>query len=488
MHGWCAHWGGAEQKAADSDSLHSLETILDARLEVVLLDPETASPSTETPVFSVSELTRTIRSCLEQEIGNVWVEGEVSNFRHQSSGHQYFTLKDDRAQLACVLFRSNTGPRVKLADGMSVQAFGQLTVYEQRGQHQLVVQLVQPKGLGALQARFEALKRKLQAEGLFAADRKRALPRFPARVGIVTSPTGAALRDMLNILTRRAPWVRVLVNPVRVQGSGAATEIARAVDEFNEWRGSADRSVDLIIVARGGGSIEDLWEFNEEVLARSLAASRLPTVSAVGHEIDFTIADFVADLRAPTPSAAAELIAPDGTELRRQLAGTTAWLARRVADRLTQERERLRGLSRGALAREAQRRLESARQQVDLAEDALERGVQAGLNQARVNLARLSAGLAVGQLAAGIGAKRENVGHLRWRMGTLLAAEQEGRRARLERVRGLLRVLGPQATLERGYSITTDARGMILQSTAGARKGEALVTRLSDGEVRSTVD
>lgn len=455
----------------------------------MLIEPDlTLAPAVESPVFTVSELTRTIRACLEQEIGNVWVEGEVSNFRRQSSGHQYFTLKDDRAQLACVLFRSTAGPRVPLADGMCVQAFGQLTVYESRGQHQLVVQIVQPKGLGALQARFEALKRKLEAEGLFDPGRKRALPRFPIAVGVVTSPTGAALRDMLNILSRRAPWVRVLINPVRVQGQGAAAEIARAVDEFNAWSGTRDRAVDLIVVARGGGSIEDLWEFNEEAVARAIAGSELPTVSAVGHEIDFTIADFVADLRAPTPSAAAELIAPDGADLRRQLAGTTAWLARRLADRVAQERERLRGLSRGTLNREARQRLDVARQQLDLAEDALGRVAQARLGQARVDLARLSAGLAAGQLAAGIVGKRENIGHLRRRMAALLSAEQEGRRARLQRAGGLLRVLGPQATLERGYSITADEHGAIVQSADAVKPGGRLITRLADGEIRSTAD
>lgn len=446
------------------------------------------APDTPAPVFTVSELTRTIRSCLEMEIGNVWVEGEVSNFRRQSSGHQYFTLKDDRAQLACVVFRGAAGSRAPLADGMCVQAYGQLTVYESRGQHQLVVQIVQPKGLGALQARFEALKRKLDAEGLFAPARKRALPRFPLHVSVVTSPTGAALRDMLNILARRAPWVRVVIHPVRVQGQGAANEIARAVDDFNAWRETADRAVDLIVVTRGGGSIEDLWEFNEEAVARAIAASALPVVSAVGHEIDFTIADFVADLRAPTPSAAAELIAPDGAGLRRQLAGTTAWLGQRLTDRLTQERERLRGLSRGTLVREARQRLEAARQQVDLAEDALARAAQAGLGEARVLLARSIVALAPGQLTAGINAKREHAEHLRRRLNALLGAEQEGRRARLEHARGLLRVLGPQATLRRGYSITADEHGAIIHRADQAPAGTRLVTRLSDGEVRSTAD
>ena len=290
----------------------------------------------ETTVLSVWELTRSIRSLLESEVGTVWVEGEISNYRRQSSGHQYFTLKDERSQLPCVLFRGSnnllTGPA--LADGLHVQARGEVTVYELRGQYQMIVQAVQPRGVGALQARFEALKRRLDAEGLFDAARKKPLPGFPVAVGIVTSPTGAALQDMLNILKRRAPWLRVVVHPVRVQGAGASLEIAEAIREFNLWAEGAGGPthagrpvVDLIVVARGGGSIEDLWEFNEEIVARAIAASGLPVVSAVGHEIDFTIADFAADLRAPTPSAAAELIAPDTAELLRQLAAAGQFLA-----------------------------------------------------------------------------------------------------------------------------------------------------------------
>src|SRR5256884_913229 len=257
-------------------------------------------------VLTVSELTRSIRGTLETKFGAVWVQGEISNYKLHPSGHQYFTLKDQRAQISCIIWRDTLAPsRQPIADGAQVQVFGTVTVFEARGQYQLNVQVLQPRGIGLLQAKFEALKRKLEAEGLFGPERKRPLPKLPRRIGIVTSPSGAAVRDMLNVLRRRAPWLQVLINPVRVQGTGAAQDIAVAIREL-ATPNEAWRSLDLIVVARGGGSIEDLWEFNEEIVARAIFNSGVPVVSAVGHEIDFTICDFVADLRAPTPSAAAE--------------------------------------------------------------------------------------------------------------------------------------------------------------------------------------
>src|SRR5215475_12048289 len=272
-------------------------------------------------VLTVSELTRSIRGTLETKFGAVWVQGEISNYKLHPSGHQYFTLKDQRAQISCVIWRDTMLPPRKhseLADGAQVQVYGTVTVFEARGQYQLNVQVIQPRGVGILQAKFEALKRKLEAEGLFAPERKRPLPKFPRRIGIVTSPSGAAIRDMLNVLRRRAPWLQILISPVRVQGTGAAQEIAVAIREL-ATPNEAFAPVDLIVVTRGGGSIEDLWEFNEEIVARAIFHSAVPIVSAVGHEIDFTICDFVADLRAPTPSAAAELIVPDMMDLRRQI-------------------------------------------------------------------------------------------------------------------------------------------------------------------------
>src|SRR5216110_1849253 len=292
-------------------------------------------------IFTVGELTRQIRGTLETKFGAVWVQGEISNYKLHPSGHQYFTLKDQRAQISCVIWRDTMlPPRQPLTDGAQVQVYGTVTVFEARGQYQLNVQILQPRGVGLLQAKFEALKRKLEAEGLFAPERKRLLPKFPHRVGIVTSPSGAAVRDILNVLRRRAPWLQILINPVRVQGTGAAQEIAVAIREFatpNEAFGP----VDLIVVTRGGGSIEDLWEFNEEIAARAIFHSAVPIVSAVGHEIDFTICDFVADLRAPTPSAAAELIVPDITDLQRQIDACARGLARQLLNRVREAQQRL---------------------------------------------------------------------------------------------------------------------------------------------------
>src|SRR5437870_13656002 len=247
-----------------------------------------------TKVLTVAALTRAIRSTLETTFGAVWVQGEISNYKQHPSGHQYFTLKDSRAQIACVIFRNAPlSLRQPLADGAQVQVYGRISIFEARGQYQLSVEIVQPRGLGLLQAKFEALKRKLEAEGLFDPARKKPLPKFPKRIGIITSPSGAAIRDILNVLRRRARQIEILINPVRVQGTGAAAEIATAINELSNpseiWP-----VLDVVIVTRGGGSIEDLWEFNEEIVARAIASSLIPIVSAVGHEIDFTIADFVA--------------------------------------------------------------------------------------------------------------------------------------------------------------------------------------------------
>ena len=312
----------------------------------------------EPKIHSVTELTRRIRELIERDIGEAWVQGAVFNYRRQTSGHHYFTLKDDSCQLPCVLFSRATAaslPSVKLADGLKVQVFGALSVYEPRGQYQMLVRLIEGRGQGSLQAKFEALKQKLAAEGLFDARRKRPLPRFPRRVGLVTSPTGAAIRDFLKVLHRRDPGIEVLINPVRVQGRGASLEIAWAIRDFAESSKIGLPDVEVIIVARGGGSIEDLWEFNEEVVARAIVASSIPVLSAIGHEVDFTIADFVADLRAPTPSVAAEILAAERIEVLTRLRQSFSRLKRACSNRLQLLTARLDAHRRSVLFREPAR-------------------------------------------------------------------------------------------------------------------------------------
>ena len=443
-------------------------------------------PSDEPRVFSVSEITRTVRAVLEDEIGTVWVEGEVSNYRKQASGHQYFTLKDAQAQLACVWF-ARGGSRLKqvaLTDGMQVQVRGALTVYEARGQYQLNVQLVQAGGAGLLQAKFEALKRKLEAEGLFAAERKRELPGFPAVVGIVTSPTGAALRDMLHVLARRAPWLRVIVSPARVQGEGAAAEIAAGIAALNELAAPPD----VIVVARGGGSVEDLWAFNEEVVARAIVASAIPVVSAVGHEIDFTIADFAADLRAPTPSAAAELIAPDAAELTRELGQWAGQLRRQMSAALGAQRVRLDFLARSTFFREPEQRLAAAQQRTDLAEEALRRAMREHLVARRQDVGALLAALRQYRPDQLLALRRQHYDALRAKFQARFYEARKEPKARFTRLAAMLRLLAPTATLARGYSITTTTDGSTIRSITDVQRGTQIVTRLADGEVKSRVE
>jgi exodeoxyribonuclease VII large subunit len=291
-------------------------------------------------LLTISDITRRIKTTLEQSFTNLTLQGEISNFKHHSSGHMYFTLKDEGAQLQAVMWRSRVpGLTFTPQDGMKVVARGNITVYEVRGVYQIDVQQLQPLGVGDLQVAFDKLKQKLLEEGLFRQERKRPLPRFPKRVALVTSPTGAAVRDMLQIMARRCSSMEVVLVPVRVQGEGAAADIAGAIDDCNRFG-----AMDVIIVGRGGGSLEDLWAFNEEIVARAIYRSAIPVVSAVGHEVDFTIADFVADLRAPTPSAAAELVVPkrdDLVEIVRNISYTTGQLVR---DRLASDRKHIRSL------------------------------------------------------------------------------------------------------------------------------------------------
>ena len=419
---------------------------------------------TSTKVLTVSEVTRSIRGILETKFGAVWVQGEVSNYKLHPSGHQYFTLKEARAQIACVVFRNTMAPlRQPLADGAHVQVYGNVSVFEARGQYQLSVQIIQPRGLGALQAKFEALKRKLDDEGLFDPARKRPLPKFPKRIGIVTSPSGAAIRDILNVLRRRAPWLHILISPVRVQGTGAAQEIAVAIRELARPNENF-APVDLIVVTRGGGSMEDLWEFNEEIVSRTIADATTPIVSAIGHEIDFTIADFVADLRAPTPSAAAELIVPDIVDLRRQMDACVRGLGRELLNRV----------------RDAQQRLDHAR-------DSLRRCLAHRVDDYRRGLTHALATLQARSPVRELMLRRNRFGDLRRRFVELPKRTMENARHRFQRVEGILRVLGPDATLRRGYSITKNEQGKLIRSVTAVRPKMKIRTRVSDGEFESQV-
>ena len=440
-----------------------------------------------TKVLTVAELTRAIRSTLETKFGAVWVQGEISNYKLHPSGHQYFTLRDARAQIACVIFRNTMAPlRQPLVDGAQVQLYGNVSVFEARGQYQLSVQILQPRGLGLLQAKFEALKRKLEAEGLFDPARKRVLPKFPRRIGIVTSASGAAIRDLLNVLRRRAPWLQILINPVRVQGTGAAEEIAVAIRELatpNEnWL-----PLDLIVVARGGGSIEDLWAFNEEIVARTIADVGVPIVSAIGHEIDFTICDFVADLRAPTPSAAAELVVPDIIDLRRRVDVLAGSLDKCLRNFLAHQQTRLRFLSERTLARELLKRMRDAQQQFDLAREALHRHVAHKIDDYRRGFVHIASALQARSPARELTIKRKHFADLQRRFAALPPRFLADAKQRFGRIEGILRVLGPDATLRRGYSITRDKNGKIVRSIARVKRGIRLRTRVTDGDIESEV-
>jgi exodeoxyribonuclease VII large subunit len=440
-----------------------------------------------TKVLTVAELTRAIRGTLETKFGAVWVQGEISNYKLHPSGHQYFTLKDQRAAISCVIFRNTLPPsRQPLGDGAQVQIYGNVSVFEARGQYQLSVQILQPRGLGLLQAKFEALKRKLEAEGLFATDRKRALPKFPKRIGIVTSPSGAAIRDMLNVLQRRAPGLQVLINPVRVQGTGAAAEIAVAIRELTRLNDSW-APVDLVVVTRGGGSIEDLWEFNEEIVARAIFDSPIPIVSAVGHEIDFTISDFVADLRAPTPSAAAELIVADVSDVLRRIGELSACLDRNLRNFITQSRTRLRFLSEKSLARDLMQRVRDAQQQIDLARDSLTRVIGQALADDHARVARYAQTVQAHSPAREVIARRNNLEQLRRRLVAIPSRALSDAQQRFAQLEAMTRLLGPEATLRRGYSITLDQNGTVLRSVSDVGKDAPLQTRLIDGEIAARV-
>ncbi len=441
--------------------------------------------------FTVSELTRRVKLTLEGEIGRVWVTGEISNFRRQPSGHCYFTLKDAGAQLNAVLFAgAQRRLTVALADGLAVRALGDLTVYEPRGQYQLIVRQIEAAGQGALMARFEELKRRLLAEGLFDAARKRPLPLLPRHIGIVTSPAGAALRDILNVLTRRFPNLSVLIAPSRVQGAGAAEEIAAAIALLNTVGDPAGdilplhALLDVIVVTRGGGSLEDLWPFNEEVVARAVAASRLPVISAVGHEIDFTICDFAADLRAPTPSAAAELVVGRKEEFEAGLQEQARALTVAMRQRLTEIRGRLNTARHNRVFSEPRHAIEHMSQRLDHLATRLRAAVDERQARGRRRCERARASLLYQQ--------GECLPRLRARLEKLtVGARQAGgaalqaRRQRLALLERQLETLSPLAVLARGFSLTQLEDGTVVRAVAQVKAGALLRTRLAEGSVAS---
>lgn len=429
-----------------------------------------------------------MKNLLEIQIGEVWVEGEVSNLRKQGSGHWYFSLKDDGAQISCAMFgaRKREGSEA-LEDGAKVRVFAEASVYEARGQLQIIVQKAERAGLGDLQARFEALKRKLSAEGLFDADRKKTIPKFPRTIGLITSGTGAALQDMLNVLTRRAPWVQPVLFPVRVQGRGAELEIAQAIAKMGRPEVFGYPRCDVLIVGRGGGSIEDLWNFNEEVVARAIADCPIPIISAVGHEIDFTIADFVADLRAPTPSAAAELAVVDGAELLARLAQIRNRMNRITRERLMRSRMAVDALKRGALQRDGEKLLRESVMRVDTARAQLAQATKSAIDSLGLRLNELRASHKANHPARVLERRMDTVVNLGQRLERAGKDSIDRRSDQLGRLRVMLRTLGPESAFQRGFSITLGADGKIITSAASLKSGDLLRTKFADGDIRSIV-
>jgi exodeoxyribonuclease VII large subunit len=406
--------------------------------------------------LTVSALTSRIKEILEDQVGEVSVAGEISNFRRQSSGHCYFTLKDAGSQIPCALFKG-AAARMNLqpGDGVKVVAHGEVSVYEPRGAYQLIVRGLEPLGKGDLHQRFEELKRKLQGEGLFDESRKRPIPEFVERVGIITSPTGAAVRDVIHVLQRRCPRIALTIFGVKVQGEGAAEEVSEAIGEM------AKRDFDVLLVVRGGGSLEDLWSFNEEVVARAVAASPVPVISGVGHETDFTICDFAADLRAPTPSAAAEMVSRPDADWQEEVETLGERLESVVRDVLEEKKRKIMELAGSYVFREPGKMVETSAQRVDELAVQLQRGLG--------NAWRYRKQMAQTLLQRWVALKPERrVRELSLRMQA--AADR-------------LRVLGPEETLKRGYTLVQSPDGKLIRGVGAARKQGDLLVRFSDGKV-----
>jgi exodeoxyribonuclease VII large subunit len=437
----------------------------------------------ERRVWTVRGLVAAVRTLVEREYSDAWVEGEISNFRAPDSGHLYFTLKDGSAQIRAVMFRSAARLlRFRPTDGMQVMVRGRVTIYEDRGELQIAAEHIEPNGAGGLQVAFEQLKAKLEAEGLFAAERKKAIPTLPARIGIVTSPQAAALRDILNILLRRHHTANVMIYPAQVQGGAAASEVAGGVRYFNR-----SRSVEVIIVGRGGGSAEDLAAFNDEGLARAVAASEIPVISAVGHETDFTIVDFVADLRAPTPSAAAELVIRSRVEVENQADAARERLVRAMERQLLEARHALMERAQdGAFARMMDL-IRQRQQKLDDLTYRLERGERQILERLRRQWETVASAVRhydARRVLAGIRGELEAV-----TAATAAAMRNQllQNKVRLERMGRALEMLSPLAILERGYALVFDGTGRLVKDAAQVQAGQEISARLARGEIRATV-
>jgi exodeoxyribonuclease VII large subunit len=437
----------------------------------------------ERRVWKVRELVASVRGHIEHEYSDAWVEGEISNFRAPDSGHLYFTLKDGNAQIRVVMFRSSVRLlRFRPADGLQVIVRGRVTVYEDRGELQISAEYLEPKGAGSLQLAFEQLKAKLEAEGLFAAERKKPIPPLPSRIGLVTSTQAAALRDILNVLQRRHHSVNVLIYPAQVQGDAASHEVAAGVRYFNQHD-----NVDVIIVARGGGSAEDLAAFNDEALARTVAASEIPLISAVGHETDFTIVDFVADLRAPTPSAAAELVIRSRQEVEEHAAALHERLSRAMRYRLLMGRQALTELAQhGAFARmmelirQRQQKLDDLTHRMELAERQL-------LEKMRRRWETISAAVRHYDLRLVLSVMRKQLESGTAALVAVMRNVLLGYRVRSERFQMALESLSPLAILERGYALVFDSEGKLLKDTHRVKVGDEISARLAHGEIHAAV-
>jgi exodeoxyribonuclease VII large subunit len=443
-----------------------------------------ASPARpDRDVYTVSRLNREVRLLLERGFGILWLEGEISNLARPSSGHWYFSLKDAGAQVRCAMFRQrNMLCGVAPRDGQKVLVRARIGLYEPRGEFQLIIDHLEDAGLGALKRQFEELTARLAAEGLFAADRKRALPKLPKRIGIITSPTGAAVRDVLHVLARRFPAIPVLIYPVPVQGAKAAADIIAALTV------AARRAeCDVLILARGGGSLEDLWAFNDEALARAIVASPIPVITGIGHEVDFTIADFAADVRAPTPSAAAELVVPDAQDWLESVGRLNARLQRGMRRRIAEHRQRLLWLTGRAALVSPGARLREQAQRLDELEQRLTRALRRRLLERRERLRWLSGRAALVSPAARLAQQAQRLGSLQQRLERASLAALRRARERLKPLVRTLNAVSPLATLERGYAIVSIG-GVILRDAATVEPGTLIEARLATGRLRARVE